>query len=361
MKRFAIVLAAVAMLTFGMSALIESTIDAQRGGRGGRGGNWNKYKNKNKSKGPSEEEIKKLKEKYPDTWEEELEKLKEKYKKGGKGWKGRNDVNSELIPLWNQQTSATWMAACDGNQPIVLAFVAKKDQLNTKYFVHKKAAEASRESVTFVWVLEGTKQIVRKSNEEAERIKGFGEKKEEEASEETKKRREADAKILERSRLSQADLWKAYAVDKADTFIVCDKYGNEFKRFTRKPSGTSVLSATKKIEKEVKKADEEAEKALAKFNESEKASLPERLKITVEGIQGYIGIPNVEKLRAALEELLEPFDEPLETAIENKNEKALKDFAKKFEGTRIATSAQKALDEIASAKAAKDPKASAKK
>ncbi|MCA8939570.1 MAG: hypothetical protein KDB07_07170, partial [Planctomycetes bacterium] len=278
--------------------------------------------------------------------------LREKYAKGGKGgWKGRNDVKAELIPEWKQQRSQTWAEACENKEAIVLAFVSKKEELNTKYFVDKKAADASRENVSFVWVLEGMKQIKTVTNKEADRIKGFGEDKdkkdEAKETEEDKARREADAKILARSRLANQDLWAAYGVDKGETFIVCDWYGNEFKRFKSKPSGSSVLSAVKDVEKDIEKANKNAEAAMPKFSAAkEKGDIDAMLKAALPAINGYVGLEKVEPLAAALEEVLATQDEALQKAIDAKDTKALKAFVKKYEGTRIAVAAQDAMTKI---------------
>lgn len=47
------------------------------------------------------------------------------------------------------------------------------------------------------------------------------------------------------SRLAAADLWSAYAVKEADVFVVCDKFGNEYRRTTKKELAELVKAVGK--------------------------------------------------------------------------------------------------------------------
>lgn len=67
-------------------------------------------------------------------------------------------------------------------------------------------------------------------------------------------------------RLAAADLWSAYAVTETDTFIVCDKFGNEYRRTTKKELAELVKAVAKhfrEVRATIKEQVEVATKARA--------------------------------------------------------------------------------------------------
>jgi hypothetical protein len=77
---------------------------------------------------------------------------------------------------------------------------------------------------------------------------------------------EEEPKALPRSRvpanrLAAADLWVAYGVTEPDLFIVCDKFGNEYRRTPKKELADLVKSVAKHFREQRAKVKEHLETA----------------------------------------------------------------------------------------------------
>jgi hypothetical protein len=141
------------------------------------------------------------------------------------------------------------------------------------------------------------------------------------------------AVVVPTPRLEAADLWAAYGVTKADTFVVADRYGNPYftgPELTLNEKLTEVAahfkSARKTLAKEIEAAKVARDKGdvAAAFN-----ALKEGFKL---GLTGYKEANEAAKL---YNELIETGRESLKAA--GKDTKALETLAKQYEGTELAT------------------------
>lgn len=152
------------------------------------------------------------------------------------------------------------------------------------------------------------------------------------------------ADILPASKLKAADLWLAYGVEKEDTFIVADKYGNEFKRTDSKELAAAVNEVAghfRTLRKAMKEELATAEKALDDGNLSDALT---SLRATMK--RGVVGYPESAKAETLYAKAVEAGRKDLEAA---KSDSAkLTALAKTWAGTQLAAEIEKALKVAAS-------------
>lgn len=159
----------------------------------------------------------------------------------------------------------------------------------------------------------------------------------------------APTDIVPVAKLKSANLWQAYGVDKEDTFIVADKYGNEFKRTDSRELAAAVNEVAghfRTLRKVMKEEVAAAEKSLdAGKTDEALASLRETMK------RGVVGYPESAKAETLYGKVVEAGRKDLETA---KSDSArLKVMAKSWAGTPLAADIEKAL-KIAESQAGKN-------
>lgn len=148
--------------------------------------------------------------------------------------------------------------------------------------------------------------------------------------------------LLPQARLKAADLWAAYEVKEADTFVVADKFGNESRRAVG-AKGTALAGYVKDVAKSFRTARAKmktevanAEKAAAEGNTD--AALAALRKVFAQNLVGY---EESEKAAAIYGDLLAKGREALKGA---KDVAALDALATQWAGTELET-------EVATAKA----------
>lgn len=145
--------------------------------------------------------------------------------------------------------------------------------------------------------------------------------------------------IMPAGRLAAADLWAAYGVSKADTFIIADRYGNPSFTGTEPVLNEKigeVASNFRKQRKELRKKNDAAQKAAdAGDTKAALAELKEGFKL---GLTGYDEAETAAKLYG---KLLESGRASLKAAA--KDVKALEALATTYEGTDLAGEIDAAL------------------
>ncbi len=225
-------------------------------------------------------------------------------KGGGKGMKGGKGVNSETQQAdWKQPRDITWNMAKREKRPLVLAFKPILEIVNPAYYIHPEIARVSRGQAYFVSIAEGYRQTIPgdkgykpPTKEEEEEAENSGtadadapEDEGEDGGEESRRsgfeqagaaasgvefqqapggEKDAPAAPAKpaisppEEKLWRHDLWKSFAVEKPDTFILCDYLGNEFYRWTTKPPVADLVSKIEKMPKDLEKAEKELAKDL---------------------------------------------------------------------------------------------------
>lgn len=339
--------------------------------------------------------------------------------KGGKGGWGKPGTSTSVIPDYRLQRLSTFDLAEEEGVPLVLVFMSPEDALNENYYVDKEVADASREYCTFIKVLKG--QTLMPEVDDDSGITAYGEdeeqekkgkakddaagkdgkdgdkaddkkaddKKEDGASdkpsdeesedessdepEETEEERKArEAKEAEDAipapvmdgiptqRLREKDLWISYKVEQTSVFIVTDEFGNEFKRFDKKPDGKSLLAAVKAVEKDGEKADKKLADATKKAQKDlEKGMQGRAVSTMLEAFE--MGLFKREPCKPAAKlwvSIIEKGQDLLQKHSETHDVTALKKLLKEYEKTMLKTSIESAVR--AAEAAAKDKKKNGK-
>jgi|GEM_PF-2803037 len=374
-----------------------NAVDAQRGGagRGGRGGaggagrgNWggNGGGAKGADKDPRKagnrggrgnpwggDDAKKA------DWEKRREEYKKKYgdKRGG--------VDIDTIPEWRMQRASTWMDALDNNMPVLLGFVDIDQALDAKLWVDKEIADMSRSEVLFVMCIEDHLQVgMEEEGKSKGPVTGDGADDEAEDAEKddaTKKDDDADAdeddgeeaegekakkempdffgsdevakdwtdadkryhkeakesRVVPASGFWYANMREFYEVKRNKTFVLCDPFGRELKRWTSTPSKKSIDSELEEYDEEMVETEAELQKHLdeaikAQESGKERDMIEAWLEIFEIGVPGHpITIEASDMYFEALDDALYE----LELAREKNDEQAIKTLKKAWKGTDL--------------------------
>lgn len=146
--------------------------------------------------------------------------------------------------------------------------------------------------------------------------------------------------IVPTSRLAADDKWAAYGIEKADTFIVADRYGNEYKRTDK----CELADATKevgahfrKVRKELRKNCADAETAIADGKTADAlTALREALKT------GVVGYDEANKAVELYNKLIEDGRKAMKGADAAK----LKQLAETYKDTDLATEIAEASKKV---------------
>jgi hypothetical protein len=141
------------------------------------------------------------------------------------------------------------------------------------------------------------------------------------------------ALLVPTPRLESADLWAAYGVTKADTFVLADRYGNPFVTTTEPLLNEKLAELSSHFRTQRKTLKKHIETAQAARDKGDMAATLAALKDGFKlGLTGYTEAKEASKL----------YDECIKTGREQlaaagKDAKALEALAKTFEGTELAS------------------------
>lgn len=153
-------------------------------------------------------------------------------------------------------------------------------------------------------------------------------------------------------KLSSDNPSRDYGVKAYPTFVVADKYGNEFFRVeSKKPTGKELETFCESVAKKVEDTTKKLQKSLDAANKSwsskdRKAALSATLKTFKEG---YFGYDQVEGFKRLYGELLEDARAEISRLAEAGDVKALKTLKSQLKGTE----AEKEVDEAIAANTGK--------
>lgn len=147
----------------------------------------------------------------------------------------------------------------------------------------------------------------------------------------------AKESILPPERLAAADLWAAYGIEEADTFVIADRYGNPY----FKGKETELLAKLGEVNKHFRGIRKELkEKVEAAKDARDSGKIGEALTTLKEGfalkLTGYTEAKAAEKLYS---ELIKSGRDQLAKA----DAKALEELAKTYKGTELETEIDTAI------------------
>jgi hypothetical protein len=145
--------------------------------------------------------------------------------------------------------------------------------------------------------------------------------------------------ILPAAKLQTASLWQAYGVAKDDTFIVAEKYGNEFKRTDSRELAAGVNEVAAHFRALRKQMKEEVAAAQKSLDAGKAADALATLRTTFG--KGLVGYPECATAESLYTKAMEAGRKELEQSKADSTK--LKTLAKTWHGTQLAADIEKAL------------------
>lgn len=149
------------------------------------------------------------------------------------------------------------------------------------------------------------------------------------------------------NKLSADDLWSAYEVDDAGTYLLTDWYGNVVETYSSKPSkGVIALAKAlgEKREKAIEGMVKDLEDAQEEFDEGNtKRALKSLFKVFDEELAGFEPTEDAATLYA---KIIEQGQAELDRYKAASDESSLKEMARTFRKTELESSIDAALDEL---------------
>jgi hypothetical protein len=158
-----------------------------------------------------------------------------------------------------------------------------------------------------------------------------------------------DGSKVPTSKLLSPNLSRDYDVRKHPTYIVCDWFGNEYKRYTKTPSEKALLKTIGGIKNDMEALDKKLEKTLEDARKALKdKDLPKFFKAAQKNFKtGTVGLKSAEETirlyRKQLDEGREKMNKVLDDRPED-GEDQLKDLSKAYRDTELETEIKDAID-----------------
>lgn len=248
--------------------------------------------------------------------------------------------------LWNPAQSWVFQNAVDKNLPIVLFFVEKDDEETRKLVNGQKVAEYSTDKAMFVIVPKLEQAASPEKSGPA--VTGGGKAAKPEAKTE---KVESSTSPVPVSKLSATDLWKAYAVTKANTMIVADWHGNSQTTYTSVPKEGVLTRALDVVPETIRATEAKVDAELVKLNAqlekgNDGSALKNAMKIFKMDVVGFAGVnTSIEKYNL----IIARGRERMKTIEAQGDASAMRKLRSEFKGTDLDAELESAVARLTAA------------